>query len=71
MMKDNSPNDLVPLTDVWTLITAFTDAMNLRHLQGELYGESLDLVRQPQSDLQRSREPVVCDDVGERARPRR
>jgi hypothetical protein len=38
-MKDNSPNDLGPLDDVWTLVNAFTDAMNLRHLRGALYAD--------------------------------
>jgi len=37
-MKDDS-KDFGPLTLMWTLVGALNDAMNLRNLREELYGE--------------------------------
>jgi len=39
-MKDDS-KDLGPLTLMWTLVGALNDAMNLRNLREELYGEAV------------------------------
>jgi hypothetical protein len=67
MNKDNSPIDLGPITDVWTLVSAFTDAMNLRHLRDELYGEAPDLAPPRRSaphrlgDLQLARQTTSFD----------
>ena len=60
-MNDNSRTNLGPLGDVWTLVSAFTDAMNLRHLRSELYGESADLVPPRSSDLQLARQAAPFD----------
>ncbi len=67
MKKDNAPIDLGPITDVWTLVSAFTDAMNLRHLRDELYGEASDLAPPRRSpprrlgDLQLARQATSFD----------
>lgn len=56
-MKDNS-KDFEPLTMVWTLVGAVSDAMNLRNLREELYGESARLLPPATDD----RIPVsACD----------
>lgn len=41
------PPDFEPIGLVWTLVSAMTDALNLRHLRSELYGESVDLTPPP------------------------
>jgi hypothetical protein len=60
MKKDNAPIDLGPISDVWTLVSAFTDAMNLRHLREELYGESPDLAPPRRSRPHRLGEPHLA-----------
>ena len=40
--RENEPPDFEPIGLVWTLISAMTDAMNLRHLRSELYDESVN-----------------------------
>ncbi len=47
--REQKPTDFEPIGLVWTLVSAMTDAMNLRHLRSELYGESVDLTS-PSSD---------------------
>jgi hypothetical protein len=49
-MKDDS-KDLGPLTLVWTLFGALNDAMNLRNLREELYGEAAQ-VWPPRADVE-------------------
>ena len=61
MKKDNVPINLGPIADVWTLVSAFTDAMNLRHLRSELYGESAHLVPPRSSDHQVAKQAASFD----------
>ena len=61
MRKDNSKPNLGPLADVWTLVTAFADAMNLRHLREELYEQSADLAPPRSSNLQVARHAATFD----------
>jgi hypothetical protein len=49
-MKEN-PNGFEPLALVWTLVGALNDAMNLRNLRQELYGESADLLPPRAADV--------------------
>ena len=60
-MKKDTPPNLGPLADVWTMVTAFTDAMNLRHLREELYEESVDLAPPRSSNLQVARHAATFD----------
>ena len=60
MNKDLPPN-LGPLGDVLTMVSAFTDAMNLRHLREELYEESVDLAPPRSSNLQVARHAAPFD----------
>ena len=51
--RETPPPNLEPVALVWTLISAMTDALNLRHLRSELYGEAADLIASgPLRDLQ-------------------
>jgi len=60
MNKDLPPN-LGPLGDVLAIVSAFTDAMNLRHLREELYEESVDLAPPRSSNLQVARHAAPFD----------
>lgn len=50
-MKDDS-KDLGPLTLMWTLVGALNDAMNLRNLREELYGEAAQVLPPRVADVE-------------------
>lgn len=50
-MNDDS-KDFGPLTMMWTLIGALNDAMNLRNLREELYGEAAQVLPPHVVDVQ-------------------
>lgn len=50
-MKDDS-KDFGPLTLMWTLVGALIDAMNLRNLREELYGEALRVLPPRVADVE-------------------
>ncbi len=50
-MKDDS-KDFGPLTLMWTLVGALNDAMNLRNLREELYGEAAQVLPPRVADVE-------------------
>jgi hypothetical protein len=50
-MKDDS-KDLGPLALMWTLVGALNDAMNLRNLREELYGEAAQVLPPRVADVE-------------------
>ena len=63
--REHKPPDFEPIGLMWTLVSAMTDAMNLRHLRSELYGESVNLAPPPSrlSNLQ------VTDRIADQTAP--